>query len=132
MQDDLCDNSFRASASGLISSTHSGSPIGISIIMQSNFRYFAQISLILLKVSTSKPDGFEVDTFNNIKEICAKYRKFDCMIIDMPIGLPECVEDMRPDADARKLLSHRSSCIFNTPCRQSVFAGNYPEANELN
>lgn len=78
------------------------------------------------------PDGFEVDTFNNIEEICAKYREFDCMIIDMPIGLPESVEDMRPDADARKILLHRSSCIFNTPCRQSVFAENYPEANEIN
>lgn len=78
------------------------------------------------------PDGFEVDTFNNIEEICAKFREFDCMIIDMPIGLPESDEDVRPDADARKLLSHRSSCIFNTPCRQSVFAGNYPEANEIN
>lgn len=77
-------------------------------------------------------DGFELDTFNNIKEICAKYQEFDCMIIDMPIGLPECAEDLRPDADARKLLRHRSSCIFNTPCRQSVFAGNYSEANELN
>lgn len=78
------------------------------------------------------PDDFEVDTYNNIEEICAKYREFNCMIIDMPIGLPESGEDVRPDAYARKLLLHRSSCIFNTPCRQSVFAGNYPEANEIN
>lgn len=78
------------------------------------------------------PDGFEVDTFNNIGEICAKYQEFDCMIIDMPIGLPESVEDLRPDADARKLLSHRSPCIFNTPCRQSIFAENYPEASKTN
>jgi predicted RNase H-like nuclease len=54
------------------------------------------------------------------------------MIIDMPIGLPESDKDKRPDADARKLLSHRSPCIFNTPCRQSLFAGSYPEASKIN
>jgi predicted RNase H-like nuclease len=106
--------------------------------LTSNRSHFSSIGIDGCKngwlVVNITPDGFVVDTFNNIEEICAKYRDFDCMIIDMPIGLPECVEEEkhRPDAAARKLLSHRSSCIFNTPCRQSVFAGNYPEANELN
>jgi len=79
-------------------------------------------------------DGFEVDIFNNIEEICARCREFDCMIIDMPIGLPESGRDaeLRPEADARKLLAHRSPCIFNTPCRQSLFAENYLVASEIN
>jgi len=80
------------------------------------------------------PDGFDVETFNNIEEICAKYQEFDCMIIDMPIGLPESVEEaeLRPEAAARKRLLHRSPCIFNTPCRQSLFAENYSEASKIN
>ena len=32
---------------------------------------------------------FEVDKFNNIEEICEKYKNADSIIIDMPIGLPE-------------------------------------------
>jgi predicted RNase H-like nuclease/predicted house-cleaning noncanonical NTP pyrophosphatase (MazG superfamily) len=50
----------------------------------------------------------------------------------MPIGLPEIPDDVRPDALARKVLKGRASCVFNTPCRQAVYADTYDKANELN
>jgi len=50
----------------------------------------------------------------------------------MPIGLPESINEIRPDAEARRIISGRSSCIFNTPCRQAVYTGDYFEASEIN
>lgn len=75
---------------------------------------------------------FEVEVFRSIEEICSKYSDSDCMIVDMPIGLPECTDDIRPDAEARAVLSSRSSCIFNTPCRQAVYEDDYHQANYIN
>ena len=77
-------------------------------------------------------DKFEVNKFNNIEEICEKYQNADSMIIDMPIGLPEEINDIRPEATARKFLKGKTSSIFNTPCRQAVYAENYTKAIEEN
>ena len=43
-------------------------------------------------------------------------------LIDMPIGLPEKLEENRPDSAARKELGERKSTIFPVPCRQAVHA----------
>ena len=52
-------------------------------------------------------------------------------LIDMPIGLPEKPEDIRPDSAARKELRERGSTIFPVPCRQAVqAAGQNREATE--
>lgn len=77
-------------------------------------------------------DGFEIEVFKNIEEICLKYRDSDSIIVDMPIGLQETKNDVRPDGDARKVLSSRSSCVFNTPCRQAIYEKDYYLANETN
>lgn len=77
-------------------------------------------------------ESFEVNIFKSIDEISAVYADFERVIIDMPIGLPESVQDLRPDAAARKLLKRKASSIFNTPCRQAVYASSYSEANQIN
>jgi hypothetical protein len=77
-------------------------------------------------------DDFQIEIFKSIEEICSKYKDSDCIVVDMPIGLPESESDIRPDGEARKILSSRSSCIFNAPCRQSVYEDDYYEANEIN
>jgi predicted RNase H-like nuclease len=46
--------------------------------------------------------------------------------------LPEDVKDIRPDSEARTYLSGRTSCIFNTPCRQAVYEEEYFEASQIN
>lgn len=75
---------------------------------------------------------YKIEIFKNIEEICSKYGDSNSIIIDMPIGLPESQEDIRPDGEARKILSSRASCIFNTPCRQAVYKEDYHKANEIN
>lgn len=76
--------------------------------------------------------GFDVDVYQSIEEICSKFQDSELMLVDMPIGLPESINDIRPDSDVRKLLSGRSSCIFNTPCRQAVYIDDYHEASIMN
>jgi predicted RNase H-like nuclease len=76
--------------------------------------------------------GFNVEVFKSIKEICLKYSDSNCIMIDMPIGLPETENDIRPDGYARKILSSRASCVFNDPCRQAVYEEDYSKANKIN
>ncbi len=76
--------------------------------------------------------GFEVEIYKSIEEICSKYADSNSLLVDMPIGLPENVKDIRPDSEARTYLSGRSSCIFNTPCRQAVYEEEYFEASKIN
>ncbi|NLK76728.1 MAG: DUF429 domain-containing protein [Clostridiales bacterium] len=76
--------------------------------------------------------GFEVEMYKSVEEICSKYADSDSILVDMPIGLPEGLEDMRPDSKARTYLSGRTSCIFNTPCRQAVYIEDYFEASQTN
>lgn len=77
-------------------------------------------------------DGFEVDKFNTIDEICRKYSDADTMIIDIPIGLPESLNDLRPDKIVRKQLGKKGSSIFDTPSRQAIYAESKEHARELN
>lgn len=77
-------------------------------------------------------NSFEVELYKSIEEICSKYADSNCLLVDMPIGLPEDVKDIRPDSEARTYLSGRTSCIFNTPCRQAVYEEDYYEASQIN
>ncbi|QAA32907.1 DUF429 domain-containing protein [Clostridium manihotivorum] len=77
-------------------------------------------------------EAFEIKVFETIEELCLTYIDSKVMLIDMPIGLPESVEDIRPESDARKILKSRASCIFNVPCRQALYETDYSRANEMN
>ena len=76
-------------------------------------------------------DDFEIEVFDNIETLCSRYKDSN-LIIDMPIGLPENIGDIRPEREARKILGSRSCCVFNTPCRQAVYEDDYDRANEIN
>lgn len=76
-------------------------------------------------------DGFDVKLFDTIGSICDYYDNADSVIIDMPIGLAESESDIRPDGILRKHLNGKSSSVFNTPCRQAVYA-NEDSASETN
>lgn len=84
-----------------------------------------------IAVSITDAD-FEVDMYHNIREITSKYLEADYLFIDMPMGLPEDDQALRPDAEARTYLSGRGSCIFNVPCRQALYEVNYKDASEIN
>lgn len=79
-------------------------------------------------------ETFEVGKFKTIDEICIRYRGADSLLIDIPIGLPECKAEAvkRPDNELRTLLGKKASSVFNTPFRQIVYAANAKKAWELN
>lgn len=77
-------------------------------------------------------NDFKIEILKTVEEILSKYSYSNSILIDMPIGLPESEDDIRPDGEGRKILSSRASCIFSVPCRQSVYEEDYYKANEVN
>lgn len=76
--------------------------------------------------------GFEVGKFDAIADICKSYLDCDTYLIDIPIGLPESRDDVRPDMLVKKELGRKGSSIFPVPCRQAVYADDKSRARELN
>lgn len=77
-------------------------------------------------------DSVSIKLYSAIHELCAEYADADSILIDIPIGLPESDTDIRPDNVLRKNLKGKSSSVFNTPCRQAVYAADYEDANTIN
>ena len=76
--------------------------------------------------------GFNI--YRNITELMAEHGDADCLLIDIPIGLPESLEDevKRPDQQLRVRLQGKQSSVFNTPCRQAVYCDDKQEARNFN
>lgn len=51
---------------------------------------------------------------------------------DVPLGLPESPEDLRPEPEGRRLLGRRACTLFSVPCRQATVCDGYPEASRVN
>lgn len=75
-------------------------------------------------------------TFEIIDELCSYYENIPEILIDIPIGLPETIEEslLRPDCKAREYLkvAARKSSIFPVPFRQLCYAESKAEVWELN
>lgn len=84
---------------------------------------------VAVRISDS---GIEVGKFHTIGEICSSYPDCESYLIDIPVGLPEHSEHLRPDAAVRKALGRKGSTIFGVPCRQAVYAESNEAAKELN
>ena len=65
---------------------------------------------------------FRIKRYDTLAEIIDANPLPATFLIDMPIGLPENRDDIRPDTAARKELGKRGSTIFPVPCRQAVQA----------
>jgi predicted RNase H-like nuclease len=76
--------------------------------------------------------GFEVNLIDSIGDVCKKYGNADSIILAAPIGLPENLDEIRPNSELRKRLKGKTSTVFNTPCRQAVYAADYTKAVEEN
>lgn len=75
--------------------------------------------------------NWELSLYKEIESLLLDIQNDFKIIIDIPIGLPqnkirEC------DELARKFLGKRSSSVFITPCRKSVYSKNYEKACEKN
>lgn len=75
-----------------------------------------------------------VRQFEKLSEFSDEYyvEDIDKCLIDMPIGLPEKPEDLRPDAEARKELRDRGTTVFPVPCRQAVYKSTEAEQKTEN
>lgn len=73
-----------------------------------------------------------LEKYTNLEDIVLDYGTFDEFLIDMVIGLPSTSEQIRPDAEARRMIKERSSTIFPVPCRQAVYAENVANAYDEN
>jgi 8-oxo-dGTP diphosphatase len=71
---------------------------------------------------------------SSIENICESFLHAQAIIIDIPIGLPDTPQeaDARPDAELRRLLKGKASSVFNTPCRQAVYARDKRSAKAAN
>lgn len=69
-----------------------------------------------------------------ISSIFADHQDAGCILIDIPIGLPETAQQnkLRPDSELRGRLKGKSSSVFNTPCRQAVYCRDKQEAKAIN
>ncbi|QNO15923.1 DUF429 domain-containing protein [Alkalicella caledoniensis] len=77
-------------------------------------------------------DGFDVGQFDTIADICERYPNCDSYLMDMPIGLVESRNELRPDLLVKKELGRKGSSIFQVPCRQAVYAEDKVRARESN
>jgi predicted RNase H-like nuclease len=80
------------------------------------------------------PIEWKFEIFPTIQEFWNKFSYIKLIMIDIPIGLKDKGSEPRLcDKAARKFLTRiRSSSIFPTPCRTSLYANTYIEANQIN
>lgn len=59
--------------------------------------------------------------YDCINDLVRDYPKFDCFLIDMPIGLQDNETQTRPDRDAKAELGLKAYAVFPVPCREAVY-----------
>ena len=80
-------------------------------------------------------DAISIRKLYDIADIDSYYLSADAVLIDIPVGLPECAaeKDARPDHEARDYLPvDRKPTIFPVPCRQAAYITEYAEASAEN
>jgi hydrolase, NUDIX family len=68
----------------------------------------------------------------DMDEISKEFSEVEEMLINMVVGLPESMGDIRPDCFARRILVGKSMAVFAVPCRQAVYADSEDEMVNLN
>lgn len=85
-----------------------------------------------LAVKLSPHGAWECRIFPEMASLWSAYRQAALILVDIPIGLPEAVNDRACDQAARKILGPRRSSVFPVPCRAAVFAPDYDAAIKIN
>lgn len=72
--------------------------------------------------------------YNEFIKMVFDLAQFDCMLVDMVMGLPGSIEqyEKRPDGIARKIVKPRTSTIFAVPTRQAVYEITKEKQKEAN
>ena len=66
--------------------------------------------------------NLRIERYETVLDIMREFPTADAYLIDMAIGLPECIEESekRPDKAAREELGKHGSTVFPIPCRQAI------------
>lgn len=73
-----------------------------------------------------------IERYPSMERLITQYPSFSGFLIDMVIGLPSSTSDIRPDSFARKIVSPRTSTIFNCPSRGAVYADTEAKQSDAN
>lgn len=76
-------------------------------------------------------NSFGVASFDNIQGFFADFN-VDFAVIDIPIGFSSGPDHRNVEAAMRKFLPGRTSCVFNTPCRQALAEVDREAASSVN
>ena len=74
------------------------------------------------------------DLFKSLADLINFYPEDSMFMIDMPVGLANVdLKERNCETIARKILSKkRKPSLFSVPCRESIYASTYEEANQIN
>ena len=73
-----------------------------------------------------------LNVYKSIASLVKEYPLFDAFLIDMPIGLRNSLNQVRPEIDARKELGVKASSVFPIPSRDAVYAKEEEEQKKVN
>jgi len=73
-------------------------------------------------------DEVTIEVITDIAELKERLQETPLALIDIPIGLPDEKHPRTVEQQARQLLKGRASSVFQTPCREAVYADSYQEA----
>ena len=79
-------------------------------------------------VAHGEIDSVQLILIKQIEEVRDLIKRYTTALIDMPMGLPDSDHPRSVEMQARKMLPHRASSIFQTPCRKAVYARDYKQA----
>ena len=78
-------------------------------------------------------DCLDYKIFKEFASLIDHFPQADCMLVDVPIGLPGSNSNTRPcDVLARSKLGKRASSVFRAPSREACHALFLAEANTAN
>lgn len=67
----------------------------------------------------------------SIDEFFSQSLTYDCILIDIIMGLPSSPAMRRPEEEIHQLLGHQSASLFRVPCRAAVYAETKAEMYQL-
>lgn len=71
-------------------------------------------------------------TFSIESDLTSLLNENDLILIDVPLGCPNSLDEIRPEPMIRPYLKKRASSVFNVPALQCFTSNQYDEVNKIN
>ena len=82
-------------------------------------------------VALDRQGNWNAAIFKTISDFWKSFLNASRILIDIPIGLPDCSK-RACDTQTRKILGLRASSVFAVPCREALRAKTYKQACQIN